>query len=213
MKTLAALLLAVPLTNDSGWQVLTYDRIPAHTVRFAEKGLTIEVKRSAAPLVYPLPTPLRVQSVRARGHVSGTLNVSARQQGQVGFDDYALRLGLVEVGGRRPGFLERRFAPAWLRRLWNLVPAGTGVSQVRFFNLGVNSSQKGQRRRHPMSTLVLEQVVAVPDPNGRFDIHETLEPVVVAAIWISADGDDTRSSYVLTLERLELVGTAADAPR
>ncbi len=207
MKVLIGLLLVVPLFSERGWQVLTYRGIPAHDVRFSEAGLRVEVRRSAAPVIYPLMPPLVVRSVRARGRIDGSLNVSADRQGEPGFDDYAFRLGLVEVGNRRLGILERRLAPAWVRKLFSLAPRGMGVSQIRFFNVGVEPRQLGRRRQHPLNDLIHEEVVAVPDGDGRFELFVQLESAIeTAAIWIATDGDDTRSAYTLIVESIELGG-------
>jgi len=206
VKLLAALLV-VPLTSGMGWQVLAYRGIPPHDVRFSASGLRIDVRKSAAPLIYPLGQPVAVTTVRARGRISGTLNVPPDRQGESGFDDYAFRLGLVEVGERRLGFMERRLAPAWVRKLFSLAPPGMGVSRIRFFNVGVEPGQIGRRREHPLSELILEQVVTVPDREGRFELFVRLESAIeTAAIWISTDGDDTRSTYTVTIERIELNG-------
>jgi hypothetical protein len=207
MTMLAALLLVIPLTSDDGWQVLSYRGIPAHEVGFSEAGVTIQVKRSAAPVIYPLASPMMVEAVRARGRIRGTLNVSPDRRGQTGSDDYALRLGLVQVGQRRPGFLERRFAPPWLRTLFGLAPPGAGISRVQFFNVGVSRAQLGQSRQHPSSELLHERIVAIPRTDGGFAFEVQLDSAVeVAAVWISADGDDTRSIFTLIVEGIELEG-------
>ena len=209
-RALAAVVLFIPLTSDRGWQVLTYRNIPPHVAQFREEGLRINVKRSASPIIYPLPTSVRVRRLRVRGRIEGVLSVDAGVQGQRGFDDYALRLGLVEEGSRRLGVLERRFAPEWVRRLFSLARSGSGISQVRFFNLGVASEQIGQARSHPLSALLHEQVVAVPSADGRFDFSVSFEaPIPTVAVWISADGDDTKSVYVITLQAIELESTEA----
>jgi len=204
-RALAALLLVIPVTSDRGWQVLTYPKIPSHVVQFREEGLRINVTRSASPIIYPLATSVRVKRLRARGRIEGVLDVNADVQGQRGFDDYALRLGLVEEGPRRLGVLERRLAPDWVRRLFSLAPSGSGISHVRFFNLGIASEQIGQARQHPLSALLHEQVVAVPSADGFFDFSVSFEaPIPTVAVWLSSDGDDTKSVYVITLQAIEL---------
>lgn len=203
----SAILFVVPLTSDVGWQVLSYRGIPPHHAQFGPTGLTVKVARSAGPIVYPLSKPMRVHALSARGSVRGGLNVVSERQGQTGFDNYTLRLGLVEVGTRRPGFLERRFAPAWMKTLFDLAPPGAGISRLRFFNLGVGLDQVGQRRQHPLSDVIHEEIVAVPGADGLFDFSVELEgEVETAAIWIGADGDDTKSTFTLVLEHLELKG-------
>jgi hypothetical protein len=197
----------VPVDDESGWRLLSYRGRPNHQVRFDDSGLTIEVAASAGPILRVLPAPMRVTAVKARGAIRGRLDVTAERQGQPRFDDFALRVGLVEVGSRRPGFLERRVAPEWLRTLFDLAPPGTGVSGVRFFNLGVSPVQVGRHRRHPTSALVSETIVGAPAPDGRFQLElELEEDVRTAAIWIATDGDDTRSAFTVVLEHLELEG-------
>lgn len=204
LRTLA-LLLVIPLTTDTGWEVLRYRGIPAHVVDFRSDGLRIEVDRSAAPIVYPLASPARVAGLRAEGQLIGALRTDAQRQGQRGADDYALRIGLVEVGTNRPGWVERTMAPAWVRRLFALAPPNFGIAGIRFFNLGVSPTQVGRFRTHPASALITERIVTAPDATGRFGVTVDLDtPIDTAAIWISADGDDTGSRFTLRLDRLEL---------
>jgi hypothetical protein len=206
-----ALLLVIPLTADSGWEVLRYRGIAPHVVAFGAEGLRVEVNASAAPIVYPLDSPQWVRGLRAEGRIVGSVRTDAQRQGQRGADDYALRVGLVEVGTRRPGWLERTMAPAWVQRLFALAPPQLGVAGIRFFNVALSPSQVGQSRQHPASALISERVVTAPDASGRFTMAVDLEaPIESAAIWISVDGDDTRSRFTLTLARLEL--RLADEP-
>lgn len=204
---LAALLLVLPLTSDQGWHMVAFRGLPAHEVRFGGDGLTVRVDRSASAIVYPLASVTPVHFLRASGRVRGTLDVSADRQGERGFDDYALRVGLVEAGGRPPGFFQRRFAPEWLRMLLDMAPRGIGIASVRFFNLGTAPAQIGQSRRHPLSDLLHERVVAAADADGRFEIDVRLEaPVETMAVWINVDGDDTGSRFTVTIEHLALGG-------
>ena len=202
---LAATLFVVPLDRGNGWQVLTYDGIPRHETRFSDAGLEIVVARSASPVIYRLPAPLRVQRLHVRGRIDGRLNVTADRQGQRGHDDFAMRVGLVEPGKRRLGAVARLFAREWLRQLHDLAPPGTGIAQVRFFNVGVAGSRIGTRRRHPLSDLLHEEIVATPNPDGTFEISASFDrPLTLIALWISSDGDDTGSSFVVTVERIAL---------
>jgi hypothetical protein len=50
-----------------------------------------------------------------------------------------------------------------------------------------------------------ETIVAVPDSDGRFSFTQRFaKPMHVVAFWIASDGDDTRSSYSVTLGKLQL---------
>jgi hypothetical protein len=198
-----ALLLVIPLTADAGWEVLRYRAIAPHVVAFGAEGLRIDVNASAAPLVYPLDSPRRVRGLRAEGRIVGTR----------GADDYALRVGLVEVGTRRPGWIERTLAPTWVQRLFALAPPDLGIAGIRFFNVALSPSQIGQSRQHPASALITERVVSAPDASGRFTVAVDLDtPLESAAVWISVDGDDTGSRFTVTLTRLQLQLDDAPTP-
>jgi len=203
---LLALVLIVlsPLSTSSAWEALSFRGIPANGVTFGQDGLSIRVQRSAGPLVWPLPSPLRVGRLRVSGAVTGQLNTTPDRQGSKGADDFVLRVGLVEAGVTRPSFVQRRLAPAWVGRLFALASPGQGIDKIRFFNLGLHDSQMGWQRDHPLSALMTEQVVAVPDADGRFAFDVDTGGIQTLAIWLSADGDDTQSSFTVRVERLEL---------
>ena len=81
---------------------------------------------------------------------------------------------------------------------------------MRFFNVGTDPGQIGQRRVHPLSDLLEEEVVAVPRADGTFELDVSLTPPVEAlAVWLSSDGDDTASVFTVLVERITLSGTAA----
>ena len=201
--------VTLPSEDDEGWQVLRYRNIPANSVSFSTLGLRIQVDHSAAPLVYPLSAPMEVARLVVRGRVDGDFRVAPQRQGEEGFDDYVLRAGLVLTGNRRLGLLSRMFAPEWVKRLYALAPPNQGVSKVRFFNIGADPDQIGQRRVHPVSDLFEEEVVAVPRADGTFELDVPLIPPVEAvAVWLSSDGDDSESVFTVLVERITL-STAA----
>lgn len=192
-----------PLEPPFRWQTLSYRGIAANRVHVEPGVLTIHVDGSAGPLVWPLPVPAPVAGITVRGRVEGTLRTTAERQGQRGADDFVLRVGLVEAGTRRPSFVERRLAPAWVRHLFGLAPPGQGVGQIRFFNLGLSPAQVGWSRTHPLSDLIHETVVAVPDATGRFTIEARSPTTPVLALWLSADGDDTASRFTVRIDAIE----------
>ena len=152
MNRLAVLVLAIPLSSNVNWEVLTYRGIPPNVAHFETAGLRIDVDRSAGPIVYRLTEVRQVRGIRAEGSAVGKLRTTAARQGQKGEDDYVLRVGLVEVGSRRPGWLERRMAPAWARRLFDLAPPGLGIAGIRFFNVGLAPDQMGRSASTPPAT-------------------------------------------------------------
>jgi hypothetical protein len=146
-----------------------------------------------------------VSAVRVRGRIEGILGVPPERQGEAKFDDYTFRIGLVETGERTLNIFERQFAAAWVRKLFDLAPTGGGISHIHFYNLGTDRSQIGRERQHPLSDLILEKVVAVPEPDGRFElVHALNPPLQTIAVWLSSDGDDTGSKFTVLVEEIEL---------
>ena len=195
----------VPLSSSNRWQALHYKNIPANQFGFSKDGMTISVNNSASPLILPLEKPLFVTRLRAKGQLKGKLNVDSSRQGEKGYDDYVLRIGLVVPGEKRLNFIQRRTAPNWVQTLFKLAPEGTGISKVQFFNVAASPDQIGKTRQHPLSNLLYETVVAAPAPGGHLEFNINLNPPTeVLALWISSDGDDTQSHYSVQLQRLEL---------
>jgi hypothetical protein len=196
----------VPVHEQGRWQPLQYRGIAPHRIRFTPAGLEVGVEGSAMPLVYPLPVPARVTSVKVRGRVvEGSLRMAPGRQGEKEADDYVFRLGIVEPGTRTLNFLQRQVAPAWIRKLFDLAPQGGGISRIHFYNVGAEPAHLGRERQHPLSDLIVEKVVTLPRADGRFDFTHVLErPLEAVALWLSADGDDTQSHYRLLVEAIEL---------
>jgi hypothetical protein len=195
----------VPLDDAANWQVLQFRSLPPHRIRFSKGGLEMVVEASAMPVIYPLPIQMTVSTVRVRGRIEGTLRVPPERQGEARFDDYSFRIGLVETGKRTLNVFERQFAAAWVRKLFDLASKGGGISHIHFFNLGTDRSQIGRERQHPLSDLILEKVVAVPGPDGRFElVHDLDAPLQTLAVWLSSDGDDSGSKFTVLVEEIEL---------
>lgn len=206
----AASAAAVPVHDAGAWQDLEFRRIPPNSVSFSSAGIRIAVAGSASPLIYPLPAPAAVSRVTVALSLKGGL----RGQGAVGVwdEDSQFRLGLVRVGDRRLDAVRRALAPAWVRRLFSLAPPGGGVSRIEFLMLGRPPARVGDRRAHPSSDLLEERVVWLSDGrDGRRVLAAEVAPgPPVAALWLSADGDDTGSRYEVLVESIDLApaGTA-----
>ena len=199
---------ALPLDQTNGWQFLKYRKIPPNTFHCTSAGLVIGVTNSAAPAVFPLTNELRVTEMRVRGKISGSLKVPPDRQGEKGYDDYTLRVGLVEPGARTLSWWEKLTAADWVKKLFALAPPGTGIGKICFFNVGTDATQMGRGRLNSSDGLMEQTVVAVPDADGRFAFtNRFAEPLKVIAVWISSDGDDTHSSFAITLNKVELETT------
>lgn len=210
---LLAGVIALPLQQPDGWQLLEYDKLPPHRVEFGEAGMRIAVDASASPIIYPLPAPAAVAGVAVSGRLEGLLDLPAGPQGEPGADDFSLRVGLVLAGGRRLNFFERMLSARWVRRLHDLAPAGGGIERVLFLNAVQDRRQLGRARVHPLSPLLHERNVWLLDRSGAFELQYEFEtPLEVVALWLSLDGDDSRSRFVVLLEELRLETAAGMIP-
>lgn len=212
MKRIASLAAAVtiPLSSSTGWQELKFKKIPANGVTYSEAGLLVEVKKSSSPLIYRLETPLRVTGFAAKVKVTGAMNSTSTPFPE----DAYLRLGLVAPGQRKMSRFERMMAPEWLKKLFSLAPEGTGIDRVYFFNLvdrGAGKSREFPGSKGMMSETLLRE--RKPTESVLELTHRLEKPLNVLALWLSIDGDDSQSSYTLTLEKLILEGEAASTPR
>jgi hypothetical protein len=201
---LSAGTFSLPLHATNGWQFLNYRKIPPNTFRAGPAGLEIGVTNSAAPAVFPLTNRLQVAQLRVSGSIVGSLHLAPGNQGEKGYDDFTIRVGLVEAGSRTLSWREKLVSADWVKKLFALAPPGTGISRIHFFNVGLVPKQIGHSRTHPLSPLMQETVVAVPDARGHFAfITHFTPPATVLAVWIASDGDDTKSSFAVTLDTVE----------
>jgi hypothetical protein len=192
--------LTLPL-RQSDWIILPYRKIPPNQISFADGALSVEVKRSAGPVVHKLDRPSKLRSLSMKGKVVG------KKLPETGsFDeDSALRLGLVAVGKRTLSGPQKWFAADWVKKLFKLVPADSGLDKIYFFNLTDREALVGKHRVHPKSDLIVENIVATADSSGGFDFTKQLDnPIETAAIWLSIDGDDTKSEFISTISEITL---------
>ncbi len=206
-NTLLAAAFVVPLQEKGQWQSLEFSRIPANKVEFSqEKGLNIAVNSSASPLIFPLPEVKKLSAVEVKGEFQGQVKLKEGQvQGDGAADDYIFRLGLVLKGEQRLNFVQRRIAAKWIRTLFDLAPPNMGVDHILFLNVGQMDEQVGRKRAHPLSDLLKEHVVWKHNGDGPFEYrHEFDQPVEVVALWLSSDGDDTKSSFKVNLSEIRL---------
>lgn len=200
--------VSVPLDTLSGWQVLSFRNIPPNVVSAGADGLHVDVDASASPLVFPLKQPVSVQRVRVRARWAGDLALpDGARQGESGADDAVLKLGLVESGDQTLNWFQKRIAAKWVRTLFDLAPPGSGIRQIHFLSTTRQPDLVGTSRTHPLSDLLRESRFVHLEEPGVFELDVALpEAANVVALWVSSDGDDTRSRFSLVIESIELIG-------
>ncbi len=201
--------LSIPLDSAEGWQVLEYSNIPSHDIDFAADGMTIMVRHSASPVIFPIK-PRTVSTLKVSAEISGELSLKPLPQGDKGNDDFLFRIGLVYEGEQTLNFIQRSFAARWIKTLFELAPEGTGVERIQFFNAYSDPSLADSTRVHPLSDLISEHfVIYVPQAAGselrkvQFEVQPKTDRRVLA-LWLSSDGDDTKSSFRVKIREIEL---------
>ena len=196
----------IPVSDLEQWISLEYRSIPANTVTVENGNLHIAVNKSASPLIHKLYEPLKATSVTVKASWSGKLNTpQGVVQGEAGADDFILKLGIVEAGDRTLNWLQRRIAADWIKQLFKLAPKDTGVERINFLSTAHQQNLLGTRREHPLNDLLYETRVTWLEAQGEFEMeYQFEEPVNVLGLWISSDGDDTESSFDLSIERITL---------
>ncbi len=198
----------VPMQLDKQhWHALKYHNIRANRVNQVEQGLRIQVNKSASPLIYIFDRPQIIHEISVTG-VMGRLPAIPQgiKQGDKGADDFPFRLGLVLEGEKKLNFAQKLIATQWVKILFDLAPDDTGIDRIMFLNLanpGTGQRDKVQHEQFGRKGLYTETIVGQVAVGENFGFRYTLPmPEKVLALWISSDGDDTGSSYALTVNSI-----------
>lgn len=196
----------VPLQDLSGWQLDKYSHSEAPEVRVGAAGMDIGVNGSAGPIIFPFSSPISIEKLSVRGEIFSFPSISdIKLEGEPKFDDLVLRVGLVSKGEHTLSGIKKLLAKSWVKRLFALAPPGTGIGQIHFFSIVQNQALLGKKRSHPNSELIEEKFVHWQKQPGIFAFeHSITPPIEVLAIWLSSDGDDTKSKFRLRLTELTL---------
>lgn len=201
-NTVALVAFALPLSPNKEWVELKFNKIPPNSVKFQDGLIQVEVKSSASPLVFKLPQELKVKSFSFDLQVDGKMKQAANSTFE---EDAFFRLGLVAVGTKTLGRMQKMIAADWVKKLFDLSPPGSGIDKIYFFNVASDEKFKGQQRIHPKSDLMSEQVIGVA--TGALMTHYKYElpsALPTVALWISIDGDDSQSDFQVKLKNLTL---------
>ena len=193
-------LLVVPLEPQS-WKQIPYGSVPVHELS-AEQGLKISVNQSASALVYKFDQPQRIAEVEIELTQVGEINYQGKKIGDKGADDFPLRLGFVMAGDKRLSWGQSLIAPKWVKELYTLAPNKLGLDRVSYLVIA-QEKPSYTKRFHPFSELLEEEIVGVME-KGVFKAKLSAPQGEVLGLWVSSDGDDTKSRFTMTINRLIL---------
>ncbi len=198
----ASVALPLPVKESSPqWKIYRYDDLPPNHFEFGPQGLRVGVDKSVSPLVYVFPQRTTVKGFRLEADFRG-LPIRADSK-RDDYDDKALRVGVIVPGRLKPTFLERMIMPKWTNDLIQSVSA-EGLEKIYYFSLATANTKNLSRvvysRFHEEKVV---DVLAAPGPYDKtIDFGRSFE---AAAVWLSIDGDDTKSSYEVLIKRLDLL--------
>lgn len=195
---------AIPF-NAKNWDIIEYRNIKPNQTKFKNNTAFISIDESAGSIIHTLKKPTSIKNIQLAFKHRGNLK-SKKLQGEKGFDDYLLRIGIIYEGEKTLNFLERSFAADWLIEIFDKAPKGSGLSQIRFYNVISDKRILGKERVSPASKYMYE-VFKYPsyEENGSLNINLDLDPnKKVIAIWLCFDGDDSRSKVDIELKNLKL---------
>lgn len=195
------------LFSSNKWHSLAYRSIPANTVTFSSDSISIKVKNSASPLIYPMTeNPLFIKEISIKGEMSQLVNIkAAEQQGEKNMDDFNLRLGLVLLGDKKPSWYEEFFAPEWVKKMFELAPEDQGIDHIHFLNAVLSPALLNKTRTHPLSEYIKEHYVWLMNKIGPFSYSHTFQQAKhTGALWIAVDGDDSQSEFILKIQEISI---------
>jgi hypothetical protein len=200
--------VAIPMQKEK-WVELKFNKIPNNFVEDTTEGMKVTVMSSASPLIYKMEKPILVQGFSADLDVTGNLKKGIVQNAFG--EDSVFRLGLVAIGDRKLGWFQSKVAADWVLKLFTLAPENTGLDKIYFYNLGRDGQKTGTARQHPKSELMYEQIVATrkPDEKTLHVEYKLNKALPVTALWLSIDGDDSKSSFTNVIKKIELMSEEA----
>lgn len=198
--------IVIPTNSLTDWKTEKFSGVPKNETTASPNGLIVQVKSSAGPLIFPLKSKTKIAGFKIRGEFKGLPKITNPSlQGEKGFDDYLLRLGFVIPGEKKLSGFKKMIAAQWVKNLYEQVKDGSGINSVHFFNVTQNPQQVGKTRAHPASDLFQETFFAEVNLSGPFAYDFQFGvPLEAIAIWLSIDGDDTKSTFDVLISGLEL---------
>jgi len=191
--------------DQNKWESLQYSDIKPNKVNFSKQSMTIQVDKSASPIFYKVNQAKAYKEVIIEAQISSTLKLKQSEQGAKGNDDFSLRIGLVHQGKKHLGFMQKKLASPWIKKLYSLAPPKIGVSHVEFLTIYQDNRLKNKKISKSSNGMIVENFVVEQPKNGI--IKTTLKipsnkPVL--ALWINSDGDDTQSRFTVKINKLIL---------
>ena len=167
--------------------------------RYQENKLLIEVENSASFLMQAFDEVKHVNKVAFEWRSQGApAIIDAAHEARRDGDDAVFKLGLLLSSDSSPDDI---FLPSWMRRVKELLHFDS--EQMMFLVAGAKHPA-GQHWQGPYnSRMTMISMISVTDQQGwNKAVYEFEQPVEVVAMWLMADGDDTRSTFTTEIKNI-----------
>lgn len=193
---------SIPL-DLSKWHKVKYSKIKPNKDKNTNEALLISVNKSSSALVYKFDKPKKVKSLTVALKLIGKLNYKNKTPGEKEAEDFPIRIGLILSGDKQLNFFQRAIAPKWLIKLNDLGKKSGGFDKI-YSLIFYDKKPKFDYREHPLSKYFQEKVATQLTDKGIEYTHNYKKPMKAIGLWISADGDDTNSSFEVEIKKLDL---------
>lgn len=149
----------------------------------------------------------KVLGFEIEGEYLGQLNLpKGSEQGHGRADDFPMKIGFVLPGVQKLSGIKKWMAPKWIKKVYSLAPRGIGLDYLELF-VGVSDPRLlGKKRKHPKSDFFHENFVFDMKNSGGFKLTHKLEnSLLPLAVWLSADGDGSKSQFQLKVKKIKLI--------
>ena len=187
--------------NPSQWKEIPFEKKEPTLYSYDQKVLTCRVQSSAKALIFPFQKMKQPKQLQWSWSLEGNMKTeSVEQEQSKSGDDFPLRVGLI-LSGEEP-FIPF-FAPTWIKMIRSAL---TLPSDKMVYYVAGSKAKPGTEWKSPYSKgISMKAVDSVPQQNGWFHVSQDVEGSKVVGIWLMADGDDSKSSFVVKVKDLVLL--------
>lgn len=182
------------------WHKVEYSKIKPNVIKQTKQGLEISVNNSSSALVFKFDQIKLIKQVKIKAKLKGLINYRGKPPGSKEADDFPLRMGLILKGNKKLNFFQKKIAPDWLIQLDKISSTNGGLDKIHSLIFYTDNPQF-KTREHPLSSYFFEEV-AGQFIDYKLDASHRLKKLDVIGIWLSSDGDDTKSSFSVIVESI-----------
>jgi len=199
----------IPLDLKS-FHEINFDGIKKTKYQFSKNTLEMTVNKSSSALVLPLKKITTLERVSFLWKTKGQIKTkSAKHETTKSGDDFPLRIGLC-ISGKAP--MVPFFAPAWIKKIKNIL---FHPSDHMEYLIAGSKHQPLSSWKSPYSSSM--RYIALPNKlqsdGWNLVDHKFKKEIIITALWVMADGDNTKSTFTTYLKNLFITKKAIVSPK